>query len=143
MDLAVVFDGTLGVADVLVPLALFVVALVFVLRLAARGELRRGILYIVFLPERQRALVRLFVFTIAFFLAGSFFTGLTLLGRLPEPLSDLTISLTDIGASVGLLLLLSRGLAPRALSTGERVQLDAQPIAQAALATSISSSDSD
>ncbi|HKV90065.1 MAG TPA: hypothetical protein VJQ43_02580 [Thermoplasmata archaeon] len=129
-------DVTLGTANVVVPLALLLTALVLVLRLSARGELRRGILYVVFLPERQKALTRVFVLTVAFFLAGGLFAGLTLLGGLPEPVSDLTISLSDIGASVGLFLLLTRGLAPRHLSTGERVQLDAQPIALAALATS-------
>ncbi|HKV90899.1 MAG TPA: hypothetical protein VJQ43_06895 [Thermoplasmata archaeon] len=133
MSIAALLDMGLGIIDVLVPVGLLLAALVLVLRLAARGQLRRGIVYLVFLPERQRSLVRLFVLTVSFFLAEGIFSGLVLLQNLPETIGDLMAALTNIGAALGLFLLLTRGLAPHPLSTAERVQLDAQPVALAAL----------
>jgi hypothetical protein len=110
----------LGITTLLVPVVLLATALVLLLRLAAAGELRRGLMYIVLLPARRATLLRLVAVTIVLFLLAGVVNGLTLLGLLSELPSDLAIAITDIGASVMLLLVLFRGLAFTTLSPAER-----------------------
>jgi hypothetical protein len=133
VDAGTTLDLVLGLINVLVPVFLVSATLVLVVRLAGKGELHRGILYIVFLPSRQRTLVRLFALTVLFFLVGGVVDGFTLLNWLPEAVSDLSISISDAGAAVALFLLLVRGLAPRTLTHEERTSLSQNASAMAAL----------
>jgi hypothetical protein len=126
-------DIIFGLAGILLPIGTLSAALFLVVRLASRGELRRGLAYIVFLPERQRTLVKCFSFTVTLFLLSGVFDGLTLLAVLPEAVSDFAISFADIGATASLLVLLMYGLHPRSLTARERSSLRDQPLTLAAL----------
>jgi hypothetical protein len=123
-------DLILGVSNVVVPAALLAGALAVALR---RGDLRRGILYLVFLPARRRMVLRLLALTAGLFFIGGVAIGVSTLANLPDTLSDLLVSVPDIAGCVAMFALVTRALAPRQLSIAERVQLDAQPAARAAL----------
>jgi hypothetical protein len=126
-------SAILGLVTLLAPIAILSVALYLVLRLAAAGDLKRGVLYIVFLPERQRVLVRWFVIMALFFIAGTVLDGLSLLAIIPGYVDALAGAIADIGAAAALLLLLDRGLRPSPLSESERANLNAHPLLLAAL----------
>jgi|HubBroStandDraft_1064217.scaffolds.fasta_scaffold157770_1 hypothetical protein len=128
------FDFALGLVAALAPIAILVAALLLVLRLVASGDVKRGILYIVFLPGRQRVLVRWFVLMTLFFLAGTTLDGLTLLSVVPPIVDSIGGATSDIGAAIALLFLLQRGLSPQPLSDAEVAELRSQPRLLAALA---------
>ncbi|MCI4345407.1 MAG: hypothetical protein L3K07_01430 [Thermoplasmata archaeon] len=133
MSAAETVDLILGLAGILLPIGILSAALFLVVRLAGRGDLRRGLAFIVFLSERQRTLVLCFAVTVMLFLLSGVFDGLTLLSILPEVVSDVAISLSDVGATVALLLLLVVGLRPRSLSPREAAAIRERPLTLAAL----------
>jgi hypothetical protein len=128
-----VSDLVLGATVLLVPLILVSLALVLVIRLAVRGELRRGLGYVFLLPNRRLTLFYLGAVTLVLFLIGGVVNGLTLLDVLSEASSDIGIAVADVGASGALLAMLFYGLRPTALTTGERAALAREPMALAAL----------
>jgi hypothetical protein len=126
----------LGLLTILAPIAILVAALILVLRLVVAGELRRGILYVVFLPERQQILIRWFVVMVLFFIAGTVLDGLALLFLVPQFIDGLGGAVADIGAATALLVLLEKGLSPRPLTESEKNALSSQPLLLAALGIS-------
>lgn len=128
---------TLGVADLLVPVALMGFALVMVLRLAATGQLRQGLSYVLFLESRRRSLVRYGTIAVACFLLGGVVDGITLLDLVSETVSDILISGTQIAAATSLLLVLRRGLSTHALTAEETAEVQRQPLALAMLGVQV------
>jgi hypothetical protein len=126
----------LGLISILAPVAILAAALILVLRLVVAGELRRGLLYIVFLQERQRILIRWFVVMVLFFIAGTVLDGLALLVVIPQYVDAVGGAIADIGAAAALLVLLEKGLSPRPLTQEERIALSSQPLLLAALGIS-------
>jgi hypothetical protein len=136
MSPPVYLNVALGLITILAPVAILVAALILVIRLVIAGELRRGILYIVFLPERQKILIRWFVVMVLFFIAGTILDGLALLSLAPHIVGDVGGAISDIGAATALLVLLEKGLSPRPLTEAERSALSSQPLLLAALGIS-------
>lgn len=126
-------DLTLGLLNLLAPVGLLVATLVWVVRLAVLGELRRGIAYVLLLPERQRMFLRLVALVVTIFLIGGVFDGFNLLGLVPEAAGDLATAVLDLAAAGALFLLLYRGLSPHTLSSAEREALALRPMALDAL----------
>ena len=127
------FDLVLGLTVLIVPIGLLVAALVLIVRLADRGELRRGLGYVLLLPSRRRVLVQLIVATVVLFLASGVMNSLTLLEVVSETASDFGIVISDVAASFFLFLLLFKGLGSTSLSSDERAALSRETSSLAAL----------
>jgi hypothetical protein len=123
----------LGIVDVLVPVAILVASAILVLRLAATGDLKKGVLFIVLLPQRQRIILGWFLVMILLFIAGTVVEGLNLLSIILDEVADLGVAVADVGAASALLTLLLRGLSPRPLTEFVEASISAQPLLLAAL----------
>jgi hypothetical protein len=136
-------DVALGILTLFVPVLILASALVLILRLSSRGDLRRGLGYLFLLPNRRDVLIRLIIGTVSVFLLAGVLNALTLLDVLPEMASDYGIALADIAASGMLFMLLYIGLRPTAITDAEKSALSREPMAFAALGLVQSMQDSE
>jgi len=105
------------------PLILIGAVALLVLRLWRTGYLVRGLVNIVFLPEKRHWFLALLVLQSGFFLVGGMVEALYYLGVLSNLAVDVLAPITFVGGGVWLLLLVLVGLRPGELTAEQRARV--------------------
>jgi len=93
-------------------------------RLRREGDLDRGLVHIVFLPERRRNFLRLISLLAVFFILSGINTALASVGLVGALTQDVLSSVAYIGGAVCLFLLIWVGLRPADIHPDRRAELE-------------------
>ncbi len=125
-------SGPLGTTDSILILAATLGALAFLLgffgfmleRLRRRGDLQRGLIHVVFLPERRRAFLRLIGLLSFFFILSGLNESLESIGLISALTADVVSTISYVGGAMCLLALIWVGLRPAEITPERRAHLE-------------------
>ncbi|MCI4372911.1 MAG: hypothetical protein L3K02_04645 [Thermoplasmata archaeon] len=118
-DSILILAATLGTLAVLAGFFLLMLE-----RLRRHGDLHRGLIHVVFLPERRRAFLRLIALLAVFFILSGLNEALAAIGLLSTLTVDVTSTVAYIGGAACLLLLIWVGLRPAEITPDRRAVLE-------------------
>jgi high-affinity Fe2+/Pb2+ permease len=93
-------------------------------RLHRQGALDKGLVHLVFLPERRRNFLRLIALLAFFFILSGLNESLNYLGLVSELTQDVVSAIAYGGGALCLLLLIWVGLRPAEITPERRVELE-------------------
>jgi hypothetical protein len=93
-------------------------------RLRRHGDLQRGLIHVVFLPERRRAFLRLIALLAFFFVLSGLNDALSAIGVFSTLAVNITSSIAYVGGAICLLALIWVGFRPAEITPDRRADLE-------------------